>query len=299
VKIPSFIPHIFDVIRVDIPEYLYHYTSLSSFEKMLKTSDIFLFNSYQLNDYMENNVLLSVIDLVLSENKERFSKEFIDALNYTFTNKYRTSLPYVFCLSNKYNSLSQWRNYGDDCNGVCITFSTEKIGLKYSLPEQNVKSSYLYSIHNIIYSIEDQKQIVQDVLIDAMESATKLGNDKIKHDAFAEYAYMTLSRFMSIFKLQEFSEEDEWRIIYMPWLMGDADGNVITFDGRKDIGFLTSRNRIKSYFPFFRDKQKFKESIHEIQLGTKSEVSDFEIRSFLDFHGMKHVKFTRSTIPYR
>jgi hypothetical protein len=296
-KETSFFFHINESDDKNIPDYLYHYTSLSSFEKIVKANDILLFDSYQLNDYMENNVLLSVINSVLSENKNLFTKEYIDALTRTFNYKYRISLPYVFCLSEKYNSLSQWRNYGDECNGICIKFSTKKLGLKYRLPQQNVDSSYLYSIHNIIYSFDEQKKIVFDILSYALDISKGKGN--IKEESFAEYAFAILSRFMSVFKMQEFSEESEWRIIYMPWLLTDANGSFSTFEGRKDIIFFTTRNSIKSCFPFFKDTKKFQDSIVEVMLGTKSKVSDFEIRTFLDYYHLPNVGCSRSNISYR
>lgn len=278
---------------------LYHYTSLDSFIKIISSKDLYLFNSYQMNDYTENNVLIDKLNIVLSENKSTYSADMIAELDKTFHNKYRITLPYISSLTESENSLSQWRAYGDDFNGICIKFKTNNLGLKYRLPYQNDNTDYLYCLHNIIYDEQEQKDIILSILEFALLFCESRPDGVNKNTVFAESAFALLSRFMCLFKLKEFSEECEWRIMYMPWMMGKDDGSVFTFDGRKDISFVNTRNNIKSYFPLFRDNTTLFNSIDHITLGTKSIVSDYEIRTFLDVNGLKDVTFSKSRIPIR
>jgi hypothetical protein len=83
---------------------IYHYTSISAFESILKNKNIRLYNSNIMNDWTESKIF----NYLMRE------QGLGDSLLFDF---------YIACFSKCGDKLSQWSRYGDDHDGVCIGFS--------------------------------------------------------------------------------------------------------------------------------------------------------------------------------
>jgi hypothetical protein len=111
-----------------LPEKLYHYTSLDNFVKIADSKKIFLFSSYQMTDYKENFVVVEILHELLRTNEIVLPDDYMMKLNTNFYNRFYSVLKYVGCFSTLYDSLSQWRAYGNDGNGVCIIIDPKQNG---------------------------------------------------------------------------------------------------------------------------------------------------------------------------
>ena len=55
--------------KIELPSFVFHYTSLDNFLKILDTKTFYLFNVYQMNDYKEKMAIFDALSRVLSQKK--------------------------------------------------------------------------------------------------------------------------------------------------------------------------------------------------------------------------------------
>ena len=111
-----------ELIRVrDRMKTYYHYTSFQALGEILKSGKIRLSSPAGLNDITE----------ISSRNtslKEQLDDE-LDAARLDYITK-----RFIFCLTDRYDSLTQWRLYGADGTGVCLGLNLSALP-----PEKNLK----------------------------------------------------------------------------------------------------------------------------------------------------------------
>jgi hypothetical protein len=128
-----------------------------------------------------------------------------------FSNKHAFDI-YVFCLSehdskNTDGLLSMWRGYGSNGNGAAIIFDTAQLNY--------VENSPLI-IANVTYASQNERRQWIDEKLSAF--AGLISNNHIPDEKFYFPAYALFERIkiFSIFtKHHGFSEEKEWRAVYM------------------------------------------------------------------------------------
>jgi hypothetical protein len=265
--------------------------------KIIESRNIFLISSYHMNDYKENFTLQDKLEKLFIKNPSLLAQSEQVKLQEEIKRR-SYAVPYLFCLSELVDSLGQWRAYGDDGNGVCIGFDPNEMKLDYRLPFQGASRRLNSSLHNVLYSDEEQESLLEEIITYCKNLSSQKGVS-YPFDSFFESASMFLLRCSPILKLKEFKEEKEWRIIYSVVPLGNKDGKFLTFDNNTDIKFLSTRNNIKSYFTFEFNKDMFSKMIKTIHLGPKTAISPYEIRSFLDVNGMTNSEVIRSSVSYR
>lgn len=296
----SFFEHINPDSNIELPGYIYHYTSLDNFIKLLDSKTFYLFNSNQMNDYKENSAIIDALKRVISQRKTIIPGDYLEKLEEVINEKfYRYNIDYAFisCFTELRDSLSQWRAYGDDGNGICLIIDPRYLKINYSLPSHNEYSEKCISFHNVIYSIEQQDKLIDEIIDYALSFSNR--NEKNKAVTFAEYVHMFVTRFAPIFKIKEFQEEKEWRIIYETFLLEKEKLGILTCDARFDIGFVHTRNNLKSYFPLKIENSEFINSITGIISGPKSIIPYMELMTLLRTKGFGHVQIFSSKVSYR
>ena len=296
-NIMTIIEHLDPDYKKELPEVIYHYTSLDNFIKILKTKTFYLFNSYQMNDYKENMTIIDILNTVIMQKKIIIPDDYLKELYKVLGFKFKMGFAFISCFTELRDSISQWRAYGDDGNGICIIFNPKSFEISYALPSHNAIAEKCVSIHDVIYSKEQQEKIIIEILNMAINNQNTLGTHG--KEFFAENVYELIIRFAPIFKMNEFQEEKEWRIIYETVLMGRDHQQITTTDSRKDIEFIHTRNNIKSYFPLNIEENKFVNSLKGIILGPKTIIPDMEIATILENFGFWDIKIFRSNISYR
>ena len=293
----TLIDHIDSDNNIELPVFICHYTSLENFIKILDTKTFYLFNSYQMNDYKENVRVIEILERVISQKKSLIPDDYLEKLKEILSNEFYTSFIYICCFTELRDSLSQWRAYGDDGNGICLIFNPKDLGITYSLLSSNSEMRKFLSFHNVIYSEEQQEKLVEEIIKISLKSTNLFENGKAY--TFADKIIKYISMFAPIFKINEFQEEKEWRIIYGTKISYTNTSTFYTSDYRNDIGFIQTRNNLKSFFPLKLDEVKFRQSLKSIILGPKTIIPDMEILTLLKTKGFHNTQVFRSKISYR
>jgi hypothetical protein len=120
---------------------------------------------------------------------------------------------YVFCLSEQPirdtdGLLSMWREYGSKGNGAALVFNTQKLRYQEHSPIIIAKVEYT--------SYEDRKRHLERQLEEwvRITQAAGLPDDRLYLAAYAAFDFV--KSFALVNKHPGFSEEQEWRAIYVP-----------------------------------------------------------------------------------
>ncbi|EMJ98296.1 MULTISPECIES: DUF2971 domain-containing protein [unclassified Leptospira] len=179
---------------------LYHYTNLNGVIGITDSQKIWATNALYLNDSSEIQYGKDLL-------KERLSK--IDTqerlLHYIISNWAEFQVPtiYLFSLSNKRDSLSQWRGYGDQGNSFAIKFwLTDLMGLL--LTKASIKS--------VIYDRKVQDTIIDRIIEYILKIDKEIGNgNDIQSASFGIFS--ALIYLLPFLKNSSFYEEEEVRIV--------------------------------------------------------------------------------------
>ncbi len=112
------------------PDILYHYCSVDSFYKIVQSNEIWLSDSYVLNDYKENTWITPIIKEIFATKRNLKYGELFDKILQTYDlNNY---IPFVCYFSTDGDVLSQWRAYADDGAGVANSILISYFKLDFS-----------------------------------------------------------------------------------------------------------------------------------------------------------------------
>ena len=280
----TLIDHLDPDYKKEFPEFIYHYTKFENFLKILESKTFYLFSSDQMNDYKENIAIREVLKNVINQKKLNIPDDHLKKLNEFMENKTNKGITYISCFTELRDSLSQWWGYGDNGNGICLVIDPKNLEIEYNLSSQPIESCLLF--HNVIYSKEEQEKLIEEMLKFAFAYSDNSDNN--------EYFILLLKElidiFAPIFKVNEFKDEKEWRIIYLTMI-----------DSRTDFGFIPTHNNLKLYFPLIIDEAKFINSVKGVILGPKNIIPHpyTEISILLKRYGFENTKIEKSNIPYR
>jgi len=191
---------------------------------------------------------------------------------------------YAFSLSEERDLLSQWRGYSDDGTGVAIGFNiNEQLSIEddeFHFVQVDYKSSNhvkneiksIYSEHYLNYKEEE----------------------RIRQNHFGK----KINEINFNYKNDAFMEEKEWRFIRI-----DSNANTFPNDMNPNFKrpiFRVSGNRLISYYNYPFEKLFLKKGpINEIVLGPKCNISDTELKLFLDVDHFRNIQVSYSNATYR
>lgn len=290
---------------------LAHYTSVPALEAILRNNEIWFSNPLFMNDIEEVRFGINTgTDLFLTsaevesacDNKERF-EALKSALStcYNFFADNHLIDTYVFCLSEHDlddidGLLSMWRGYGGNGNGVAIIFDTAKLSEQERSPLVISKVRYA--------SVEQRTQILRGLITKFCEilKRSAIPNDKL---IVAAHAFFECLKIVAIFtKDKGFSEEREWRVVYMR----ERDQGK-SFDAMFSyaIGHKGVEPKLKfkiEYMPDLAEPEfSLSKIIDRIILGPSlsSPLAQFAITKMIEALGRTELKerMICSTIPFR
>jgi len=199
------------------PLELCHYTTPDGLMGIVQTNRLWATNIRYLNDFTEfrytHNLLREITDMILkkvSPLQQTFLRRVIEELNY-----YDAIFDaYVFCLSEIGDQLSQWREYASRGIGYSIGF--KGTNLKRSFHRVGMK------LVRVIYDKSEQMRLVERIIIDTCNFLVDIGNrypERTDDNIIdcCDILMMALTPYTVQFKHQAFSEEREWRIVYIPF----------------------------------------------------------------------------------
>lgn len=216
-----------------LPNYLHHYTSLHTAQKILENDDIRLSHAEYSNDQMEMAQARAVIDEVPKAQAPQ--SNFLASVQREYGSLAASLDAYVFCMSNgdqdlpsPQDRLSQWRAYGQDGRGVCLSLDASSLA-------KIVRHTPGLRINPVIYDPTTQLNFVNAIITEGV-------NLSQAQDPSALSATVGALVFaMPLMKAQGFSEEWEWRLIFMPPAVGPSP--KLEFHPRRD--FLAPFLRLK------------------------------------------------------
>ena len=233
-----------------MPE-LYHYTSFNAAMEILRSNTLYLSHTAFSNDPTELSYGLDVMKNVFGEAGLRVfrSYDFLSILRYN-------TQPYIFCLTESKDMLSQWEMYSGR-NGCCITFSSEisklAIGDRVALAP-------------VIYDKEEQRSYLEYL----NDQRQQLKYRKQDQDRLSTNLYFLLS---TVFlKDPAWCHEREWRIV-----------KIVQEESFGDIKYRSGSRFLKPYVSINREPLP----ITEIRIGPADEQDRL-------LYSMEHlVKMTR------
>ena len=99
------------------PKYLYHYTSIETFFKIITGKELWLFDSTTNYDKNESSLVREKLDKIFKNeyNFENYEEENLDDEDYSLS------------LTSEEDSFFHFHRYAGENTGVCICFDMEKI----------------------------------------------------------------------------------------------------------------------------------------------------------------------------
>jgi hypothetical protein len=205
-------------------------------------------------------------------------KNTITHINTLFGNA--RSHAWAMCFSPYGDSLSQWRGYGDDGNGLSIGFSPSYLASIESIPER-LKTLYTCGLSEVIYP-GTPAEIANILGIDFNSTSLKKEAYNVAFRALSE-----TEKLPPIFKHPSFSDEKEGRI-YMMCPALEFFGKSSYFKEEecfarkfilRDMEFYIRDNRIVSFLPL--EIIHMKDALRHIFIGPKAKVNIDDIKHVL------------------
>jgi len=206
---------------------LYHYTSVEGLKGIIDSRSFRNSDIKYLNDPLEleygKKIILDILGSYLNKENGKIIKKIIKRLKYIIGMQ-ETYNTYITCFSEYDNLLSQWDRYATKGYGynIGIHFSSSwhsRTHTWYNLDELS-EYKYLPSLRKVAYQIDEQNGLVEKYLDAIIEASRKYldgaNNINVALDAIVSIeAADILLEFMYSFKSLRYSEENEWRLVYM------------------------------------------------------------------------------------
>ena len=273
---------------------VYHYCSIDTFLKIIKSKSLRLSDVGKSDDYAERIYIENMIREEFEKKVSTFLSE--DEINNILSLEKRcrqamldTINLYAMCFSEERDLLSQWRGYANGGTGVAIGFSKDILQLVN-------KEQYGLVFQRVCYEEEQQREFAKkavQVIIDTMQR-------KNVFSAFAE-VYENDIQNIGCMKQPGFSEEKEWRIcIGMSPESRIAKSATFTDFTLSEIKTQCIREQIITYFDlsFERVCDDF---LKEVIIGPSAKVTEKDIYTSLWINGFdaNKIHITKSQITYR
>ena len=266
---------------------LYHYCSVAVMQSIIENKFLRLSSALETNDETEYKYFETALKSYAgttktdSEKIKNAVKKVVEQATVVKLDKYK---PYICCLSEEKDLLSQWRGYGDDGRGVAIRFDFEATG-QFVCKSDMRKIETAPFITPIEYSDIEQVKSVP-IIFHNMLSYAILSSYRYEN----EYKLGVWQAAVSSIGLKHpgFKEEKEHRIV---WLDNGACHPNIQEE------FCTRGGKIKKCFRFKLDVEN---AIKGIILGPKCKIKkdDLELQSFLKANKLQDIDVNESEIPY-
>jgi hypothetical protein len=206
---------------------LYHYTTTEGMKGIIDTRSLWNSDVNYLNDPLElkygRGIIFNILDSYSKKENDEGIKRLLNRLKDItgIQNLYNT---YITCFSKYNNLLSQWERYAAKGYGYNLGFHFSSDSFSRSKTWYNIEElsehDFLPCLRKVTYQIDEQYEIVEkfiNTIIDGSKRYLNGGNyiDKA-WDAIASIkAADILLELMYSFKSPSFSEEYEWRLVYM------------------------------------------------------------------------------------
>lgn len=283
--------NIADQRSINNSDVIYHYCSVDTFCKIIKSKTLWLSDSRYMNDLYETIWIDEKVEEVLIELEisDKFNQSDIEYLRQAY-NEIKVKEHYLVCFSAHSNLLNQWQKYGDNETGVAIEFSRDIkisgiLNKAYGVCMDKTigiaqETTQRFGFENVDYDI---KTTIKELIEDTLHDTSKIRQNTILLKELASRA-----------KHFDFSEEKEVRLTYIPENPLSDDSDSFRDKSLKNISnkMYRSTGTISTpYFEFdFGDNIQF---IQTIILGKKCLLSEEDLKKLLNDNGFNKVNIQR------
>ncbi len=195
-----------DLIFAPSVQTVFHYTDLAGLKGILSDGDLWLTHSRFSNDDEEITHGFSVAEQAIQASRGGpLPDSYLDEVSRLLAAA-SVEGAYVCCFCLKGNLLSQWRGYGANGSGVSLEFSPTGFN---QITGPDSPGAGLIRLWKVFYDGAKQRGIVSEALT---FGTTQPGSEQDRARAAAD----AISFFIPTFKNQDFSEEQECRLIFTP-----------------------------------------------------------------------------------
>jgi len=230
--------------QVEPPSGLFHYTTPEGLIGIVQTTKLWATNIKYLNDFSEvkytYDLFREMTDRIIKSKDSQIVKTFLEQFRKELIPHEMIFDAYVFCLSENGDQLSQWREYANRGIGYAIGF--KGAALKRGFHRVGMR------LLKVIYERHKQMQLIERVIIDScafLEDIETKYKDRTQANILdcCDLLISALIPYTVQFKHHVFSEEREWRIVYIPF-----------HDIKEHIKFRPSNKLIIPYIEFGIEK---------------------------------------------
>lgn len=310
-----------DILDAQIPDLLWHYTSLEGFTGILESKRIWATEIRYLNDESEFNHALSLLHKAVDQldpfgslvNTQDLLQSVLKGAKKGLLSKDSQNL-FVASFSKHGDQLSQWRGYGQGGRGVSLGFDLTKLR-----PPAESGSTFAFGpcvykpvlkkaiIHNSIDKVRLAAEGWLKDMLKELDLAAQQGKDLTSFakslttpDAMAllrkttEAFLVELFRFTPFLKHESFEEEAEWRIV-APLSPGGSVSFVKRFMRHGTSMLLPTVN------PSLRGTGEKELPLKQVIIGPvpEPELAADAVRLHLKWQGLEEVEVTSSKVPFR
>jgi len=283
------------------PDPLWHYTDAEGFRGIVTNGTFRFSHTRLLNDPTE---IVQGWSLVISElEAEIASQEHLSEF-YTMTRDvadqvHSTYHYFIFSLSAREDSLSQWRAYGSGGSGYSLGLASGQLGRE--------RQDGDFALVRLIYGEKDHRKIIHAAIkrtryffqrIIAL-NPSKQDQAGIVHRANVSLAHY-LMRVSLLFKDSSFEDEQEWRLVvgYSP------NGGAVEEQMLKTVLFRCAGGLVRPYFDFDFRYEGDEEGgrllpLRVVRYGPtlRPTSTEFSIRFLLDRRAYIATKIKKSDVP--
>jgi Protein of unknown function (DUF2971) len=258
-------------------DFLFHYTTIETFLNITKTNELWLSHASYMND---PNEIKFGIDIILGILKRKSICEIVirtlekqKNIHEEFSLDLKRDLAFIFSLSEKKDQLSQWMQYADSGNGICLGFINKKLLSTFSpliplnkhmyFPVQYYSSDIQASSSNIL----DFEESIINYYKEIDEYAQK---NNIENDQQFQMAVYEMTKLVASFIKNDFYEqESEWRFV------------LFAGRGENTISIKPAKMGVKMIYIMKFGDQKIMDLIDTIKIGPKHK-NDMRISTALE-----------------
>lgn len=187
---------------MNLPKYIYHYTSNKAFFSILRSQTLLLTNITMMNDKTEMLEMVNRLeeDLLKSDADEKRTRALISHSEEDY--------PYIVHLATCFTTLrddaAMWERYADNAHGVCIQVDAEKLYKWIQREEFNKK----YELKVISYSENERYNWILDDIKKEIDKLTESQWESAIRSTLPLY----IQRYAVLYKNKGFESEREVRL---------------------------------------------------------------------------------------
>ena len=198
----------------------FHYTSAPGLEGIITSANIWATDYRFLNDSREMKDGVEIVCKELLKSDEQIFQQLAEYLTEHSDNLAEHITPHIISFCSTSDLLSQWRAYANQSEGYCVEFDLSDSRLSTYQNDTVVISHFL----PVIYDDQIKVKIINDIITEIIKTifAHKLDNINFENLSPEKKGVLTglLHNVFMLplltFKDKGFSEEKEWRAIFLP-----------------------------------------------------------------------------------